>query len=66
MDRRPEFRPGCFGSPLAYSDTRKPCSACPYRDACRPAAEACAKNLRARYRIDEAMKPFRAKQGGKG
>lgn len=47
--------PGCFGSPLCYSDVSLPCTICPHRDGCAEKAEVVSKELRTTYGIDEAI-----------
>jgi len=51
----PQFRPGCFGSPLAHVNTA-PCTACPFQQPCWPAAEARSKTLKARFGIDAVLR----------
>jgi hypothetical protein len=50
-----QFRPGCFGSPLAYANGQ-PCLACPFRADCGPAAQSRAQTLKARYGIEAAVR----------
>lgn len=47
--------PGCFGSPLCYSETRTPCSVCIHASECGVAAEARASRLKERYHLDAYM-----------
>lgn len=49
------FRPGCFGSPLCYSDVSLPCTLCPHKDGCGQVAEQTATELRDTYGIKEAL-----------
>ena len=55
-----EYRPGCFGSPLAHV-SGVPCNKCPFRAECGSQAEQRAKRLKARFGIEAAMRPWLAK-----
>jgi len=56
-----EFKPGCFGSPLAYAGN-KLCAACPFYASCGSAAEVRSKHLKARYGIEAAIRTTARRQ----
>lgn len=60
------FKPGCFSSPLCYGDQTLPCTRCPFRAECGPAAEAVAHQLRQTYRIEDAFGAARKPKVGIG
>lgn len=51
MPQSMSVKPGCFGSPLCYSEKSPLCKQCVYRDECGPASEARSKVLMERFGI---------------
>jgi hypothetical protein len=55
------FKPGCFGSPLAHGSAHV-CGACPWKQACKPEAEARAIRLKTLYGLVVPTNPPRTKR----